>query len=707
MLSNEQKEYIKSFYANGGEHIIKKCIRSVLTNPTEEDMEEYMGIANEAVCEAAQSYSCDCGTKFSTFVYTVCRRRFISNTRKLCAIKRNAGNIVSLDAPTPDTDIPIYDRVADNKSNENIEYTDFWDMLTPVERKITKLLLSGFTIQESLEKLGISERDKKKFINSLTSDDKYRALKGVMVFKRTTGIEPRKGKENKMKTRTTMERYKNVQFTVASLLKKLSTMNIRTDFPSQRLPVAWPLKVKSDLITSILYGDAIMPITLAEQECGGHLQTWVTDGGHRLSSIREYVNDGFKISSTAEMTDVEYSEIQKDDNGNPIFDEKNNVVYVSKVYSVKGKRFSQLPDVLKDKILDYEISAIKYMSCSDEDIERLLRLCNNAKPMTAAQRGITFAGTQVAKHIKGLSKHSFFKDKCGIRAADFNNGTIDRIVAETIMTINYPNNWNSKNELNHMFLSEHATNENFDELCILLDELYKIIPENWEYSKELNSKELFIILTNYSQFSSLSNNKKQYIDFLNKWFEEYRYNEYEMFAETGTKSKTKVLGRISIMYDALESWIDSENTHIENGNTYKSVDSSSDIDINNESAVLVDKDRYYKNMLCIQNHELMKDIEHPIDVCEQAMQKITGYSGDDDVIEWTLNTSPWNGLIWSIPECLDFLLRIGISDLNECVMPDAICAAYISLKKNITDYDAVRKSIEKFILQKGVLVYEE
>ncbi len=564
-MTIEQKKLVTDFLTEGGEKIISSCIKqSIKSSPNDELVEEFRSIAYIAVCEAAIKYDETRGAGFPTYAMLNIKARLISELRRRFAGKRSGMRMVPMDAYI--NDATRIDVTANNYTDGCLydgSVDEFKKSLTIRERKVVDMIIGGYSLNDAVAKLNVSAKEQSLIKASLREYSKLKILKqNDIVSKRTEDVN--------MTVRKTAERYTEARFVVRSFISMVENKDIRDDHPLQRKPDQWSIAKKSLLIQTMLEDVPISNFVIAEQMQNGISQLWLIDGLQRYTTISEYINDRFSISSSIPDTNIHYKENLRDENGVVMTDENNVVVSVDKSFDIKHKRFSQLPKVLQEKILGYDkISAIKHLCCTDEDIEKDIRRYNNCKPMTAAQSGITFAGTECSRLIKTVAQHSFLKDKGCLKAADFRNGNVDRVVAESIMAINFVGQWKQNNELNNRYLSQHANKEMFVELESIMDDLYNIIPDGYKYTEMLKTKELLVLFANYSYFKEYGIDLCVYRDFFDEWSSALinRPDEdgvsYAEYASNGTKARSKVIGRISRINEALDKWLE-DKSYLEN-----------------------------------------------------------------------------------------------------------------------------------------------
>ena len=194
------------------------------------------------------------------------------------------------------------------------------------------------------------------------------------------------------------------------------------------------------------------------------------------------------------------------------------------------------------------------------------------KPMTAAQKGITYLGEEFAKVVKELAKHSFFRNSFGdYSIADRRNGNIDRIITESIMGINYLNNWNPNQQKLCAFLKEHATVSAFDTFQKYLDRIVEVFENTNTKEYPLFSKSnSFIFFMLFDRFDRLHlDDDEKFLDFLNAFSDKLHEVEIDgmsydrLVAETKPKDKTTVLRKIAILEQLMCNYFNVEKMPVQ------------------------------------------------------------------------------------------------------------------------------------------------
>ena len=156
----------------------------------------------------------------------------------------------------------------------------------------------------------------------------------------------------------------------------------------------------------------------------------------------------YQVTCTTEDGEIKY-----DKNGCPI--------YETRTFDIRGKRFNQLPDELKDKILDYQIPVMLNLNCDKKEIAYDIARFNRCKPMNKSQNGWTGMDEDDAMLIDSIIRNTqFFKsDFAGSNfpSTQEKSGAIRKIVTESIMIINFIENYKKDFSETCKFLSDEST----------------------------------------------------------------------------------------------------------------------------------------------------------------------------------------------------------------------------------------------------------
>lgn len=359
---------------------------------------------------------------------------------------------------------------------------------------------------------------------------------------------------------------KTEKYSVATICKKMDKQTIRFNHPAQRCSEQWSNKMKGNLISDILQGNPIPAIVLAEQIINGVSITWDLDGKQRCTNVYEFVHDGYKISKSVRRKIIYYQAPKLGEDNKPIFDDQMIPIMEWKEFNIANKTFSQLPEELRDKIMDYCFDAVLYLDCSSEDIVYHIARYNDGKPMNKVQKGIVNLGEDFATEVKKVSGHSFFIDCCEFGKNGKTNGNVDRCVCETIMATNHIDNWGGNNlESMCEYLKENADVSEFEVMEDNLSDLEDVI-ENDDMSKSLfTNKESFIWLTVFNRFVAAGGDAEEFGKFLhgfvNDKMREVEVNgiTYQSLEENRcTKDKSMVMKKVAHLETLIKKYFDKE-----------------------------------------------------------------------------------------------------------------------------------------------------
>lgn len=309
--------------------------------------------------------------------------------------------------------------------------------------------------------------------------------------------------EGKSKSRT---------FVVSSIIKKLDKMNLNGEHSQQR-DFIWEKYRQYNLISDVLQNNPLPELVFAEQIINNATIIWVIDGKQRCTTLQEFVGNKFAIGTNVTRYIINYSEPVKDEDGCIVRDNNGDVVYELKEFDIRKKRFKDLPDILKEKLLDYAFNVVYYCNCSDEEIAYHIQRYNSGKPMNVAQKGMTFMGKRNSDAVRNILSMSFFVDGIGAYTPNqFTSSAMSRVVAESIMTTRFLGNWCKKYEDNCKFLESDATADDFEAFKSLVSELESEI----EYSvgKMFNDTDSFLWFGVYAQFKKIGLNCSDFNTFM-------------------------------------------------------------------------------------------------------------------------------------------------------------------------------------------------
>lgn len=577
-LSDEQIELVEKYHSNDM-YELKKICNPLIHRKGVPDMyrDDLYAVASDTLLESLESYDDSKECTFKTFLTGNINRAFYDWTRdnrrgKRCNVERDSnGRIrrdekgnpiiisdISLDAPT-DEGLDIVERIDSGfqiedalpeeigfSFGENVD--KYLKTLSDRQRQIANLIMQGYPSVEIKEKLKLTEKQYIDALKDMKAFEKSRILKHVD-YVQIEGEEP-------MQTQT-LEKSKPDKLSIASIIKKIDNYTIRFDHPLQRASEQWSPAMKGNLISDILQRNPIPPLVFAEQVANGLAIIWDLDGKQRCTNVYAFKNDGFKITKNIRRWNISYQARVKE-NGKQVLDENGFPESERREFDIRGKKFSDLPEELQDRFLEYNFEIVQYLNCSSEDIAYHIARYNEGKPMSASQKGITRLGEEFAAIVKSISAMPFFKEQGGYKVSEGSNGTVNRVVVESVMAANFLSDWKKKQEDMCEFMKENATTEMFDDFEDMVGRISKVGTE--ETLSMFDSKDSFIWFGLYARFVNTGLEDEKFIDFMAEFARSLHSKEvdgvsYDVINETrATKDKNVVTRKIEHLAKLMNSY---------------------------------------------------------------------------------------------------------------------------------------------------------
>jgi len=479
---------------------------------------------------------------------------------------------------TLQSDFDVGEELSEDCQDEKIK--EFLIGLTKIQRQIAEMIMYDYSVAEIKSKLKLSDKEYIDNFNAMKSFSNISIL--------CNNVNQVIMEEEEMSTTTqTMENCKTDRISIASIIKKIDKHTIRFDHPLQRESDQWSPSMNGNLVSDILQGNKLHPLIFAEQIINGVPIIWDLDGKQRCTNAYSYSNNGYKVSKNIRRWMIKYQTTKKDENGNDILDENGFPIAVNAEFDIRGKKFSDLPEELRDRFLDYSFNYDQYLNCSEEDIGYHIERYNDGKPMTSPQKGITKLGTEYAELVKAISNMPFFKDMGGYKVSEFKNGTINRVVVESIMTSNYLEKWNKfDNMCKH--IKENANITVFDDFEDMVERLEKVITD--DVSDMFNSKDSFLWFGLFARFVKSETDDKRFIEFMTE-FVQSLHSKFingvsfdDILESSNTKDKGIVTKKMNHLMNLMDEYLVNKENLVDK---QKIIDSPVDFVAN---AVDVDKE---------------------------------------------------------------------------------------------------------------------
>ena len=169
---------------------------------------------------------------------------------------------------------------------------------------------------------------------------------------------------------------------------------------------------------------------------------------------------------------------------------------------------------LKEQFDNYEVEIVKHLDCTDEEIGYHIRRYNKQKSMNASENAVTFMDN-VAKEVKRISlNNKFFKNDI-YKETERNNGTVERIVTESVMCMFHLESWQKQSKKMGDFLNRNSSGKEFDRLNENLKRLENIYDDC--FKNVFTAKDSFIWFTLFDKFTKLGLPDEKFIEFVKEF----------------------------------------------------------------------------------------------------------------------------------------------------------------------------------------------
>lgn len=540
---------------------------------SDKDMSEYYSVAGSVLADIVLNNKYDPSKgDFDGYLYNTVKFAVIDELKKQQRNKRCAkvdmvdenGKIVRvtmkniyLDAPVEDSEgltigdtIPSafnLDDILEEKENCQDERVEkYLNSLSGTARKIIEMRMNDIPVSEIKKKLGLTDREYSNHMHSARMNE------NISLFTRQFHEYKEEYRMDKIIPIDVTDNYRMDKFPLGSLLDDMRDGKINKKHILQRKPFQWTERQKNKFLTRILNGQPIPEIVICEQIIKGKKKAHLIDGLQRLSYSDLFRADGIVIKSDgAEFYEVPYREYKYDADGNVLLDEEGDALFEEKIFNVIGKKFSEFPPFLKERFNKFNINVTTYFNCTDDQIAYHIRNYNNQEGMNKSQYEFTGIDMNIAGKIKDISEnHPFFKDDYGkYTTKNKVKGDIDKVVVESIMAINFLNDWKKEIKDSFAFVNDHAEDIMFESFKDSLDRLCKIVDKEIKNMFTATNSPVWFAV--FERFKTLGIPDKRFKDFVK--YVDGSLNSLEvdgkLFKDTyksrNTRDKSIVIGKVN------------------------------------------------------------------------------------------------------------------------------------------------------------------
>lgn len=318
----------------------------------------------------------------------------------------------------------------------------------------------------------------------------------------------------------------------------------------QRTPDQWTKSQQSKLITSVLRNRPIGNILTAtgRSEDQNYTRNALIDGLQRSTALYEFVNDNLKLDNKLKPIVCRF----KSESGE----------IITHAYNIAGKKFSQLPEVLQETILNYRLFVYVYENFTDEELDTIIFSVNNGKSPTSYQRMRFSLGSENMKLLQPICDSTFWEDLAGCKTK--NDSILCCVLRTIILNSCYAYNNLGTAEMMKFIndFEDNTTIATISEVQALIEELAQI-----KYDLSDNEIEVFDacsiphIVRNLKKFKTMRNpDDKKYIDFIRAFITSAEYQKFLDLCQSGSGgaqySADNVDGRQYTIDDYLDEFLD-------------------------------------------------------------------------------------------------------------------------------------------------------
>lgn len=543
--------------------IVDKLLRD-FGGISQKDYDDFYSLANAVFAGALKQY--DAARDFDGFLYSCLSNRIKTEITRRNRIKRRADmTAISIDTPIGgesgatigDTLQSEFDITKEIDRETGLFRDDkvvrYLDRIPVRTRRILEMKMESIPASDIKKILKLSDKDYERYYRQARVFD-YTSI----LFQDTGRVSNLEEVTVMQKSTQTLEKSKPDKLCIASINKKIERHTIRFDHPLQRESEQWSPAMKGNLISDILQGNPIPPLVFAEQVANGLAIIWDLDGKQRCTTAYSFSKDAFKITKNIRRWLIAYQTSVKGKDGTEIFDKSGFPVYEKQEFDIRGKKYSELPEELQDRFKEYNFEIVQYLNCSSEDIAYHIARYNEGKPMTVSQKGLTRLGEKFATMVKSISGMPFFRDYGGYKVSEGGNGTVNRVVVESVMAANFLEHWKKKQEDMCEFIKDNATAEDFDSFEDLVERITRAGTE--ETFNMFDSKDSFMWFGLFARFVMTGFDDSRFIEFMAEFSRSLHRREingksFDDLNGKATKDKAVVLNKINHLEKLMNEYL--------------------------------------------------------------------------------------------------------------------------------------------------------
>ena len=309
---------------------------------------------------------------------------------------------------------------------------------------------------------------------------------------------------------------------IEDLVKYWNNGTITRDILMQRTAGQWSPEQKTALVISIINERSIGSILVTKDKtkvCSVYLGQALIEGLQRVTTITDYVNDGFALGKNLPLIKVAYYE-----------DAEDSDKFIIKEIDISGLKFSQLPKMLQRAFLDYMVDRYIYVGFTDDELDEIMYNVNNGTAFKSSQKLRTAYGNKIMRKLQPIIDDPFWKDVSGVSAKT------DTILACVTRTMMYISQRYEGDSLSAGKMRKFAKTFEQEFSISDIDQLVNLFKDLFEASKYMSDedKEMFtactitqILMAYYERKDFYNISPENFADFLKTFYDSNSYDEFD------------------------------------------------------------------------------------------------------------------------------------------------------------------------------------
>ena len=348
---------------------------------------------------------------------------------------------------------------------------------------------------------------------------------------------------------------KEIPMRIAEFVADMQNGKFYRDRFMQRMPGQWSKVQRSNLILSILQNRPVGNIFVAtgridDQNDQSYTKNALIDGLQRSTTISEFVNDEFRLNNKIKPIQCRFKA-----NG------KNGEI-ISHTFDITGKKFSQLPEVLRETILNYRLFLYSCTGFTDDELDELIFSLNSGKAPTSYQKMRFALGSENMRLIQPINESTFFEDLHGCRPQN------DSVLCCT-MRIIILNSCYAYNNLGTAEIMKFINDFEDNTTTAVISEVKELVENLAEIKFSMTDNEIEVfdactvphVVMNLKKFKAMKNpDGKTYLEFFRAFITSAEYQKFLTLCQSGSGgtqySAENVDGRQSIIDGYLDEFLD-------------------------------------------------------------------------------------------------------------------------------------------------------